>query len=86
MGTNCALLLADLFLYSNAADFIQKLLHEKKKYLASTLWYIDDISSITDNQFHSYIDFIYPSELEIKDKIERVNHASYLDILFNASP
>jgi hypothetical protein len=31
MGTNCAPLLADLFLYSYEAKFIQKLLHEKKK-------------------------------------------------------
>ena len=34
MVTNCAPLLADLFLYSYEAEFIQKLLHEKKKYLA----------------------------------------------------
>ena len=34
MGTNCAPLLADLFLYSYEAEFIQKLLHEKKKSLA----------------------------------------------------
>jgi hypothetical protein len=31
MGTNCAPLLADLFLYSYEAEFIQKLLHKKKK-------------------------------------------------------
>jgi hypothetical protein len=31
MGTNCASLLADLFLYSYEAEFIQNLLHEKKK-------------------------------------------------------
>jgi hypothetical protein len=29
MGTNCAPLLADLFLYSNEAEFIQNVLHEK---------------------------------------------------------
>jgi hypothetical protein len=31
MGTNCAPLLVDLFLYSNEAEFIQKRLQEKKK-------------------------------------------------------
>jgi hypothetical protein len=31
MGANCAFLLADLFLYSYEAEFIQKLLHEEKK-------------------------------------------------------
>ena len=68
MGTNCAPLLADLFLYSYEAEFIQKLLHEKKKYLVvafnSTLRYIDDVLSINDNDFHPYMDPIYPNELE----------------------
>jgi hypothetical protein len=31
MGTNCALLLADLFLYSYEADFIQRLLKKNEK-------------------------------------------------------
>jgi hypothetical protein len=34
IGTNCAPLLADLFLYPYEAEFIQKLLHENKKSLA----------------------------------------------------
>ena len=34
MGTNGSPLLADLFLYSYEAEFIQKLLHEKNKSLA----------------------------------------------------
>ena len=34
MATNFAPLLADLFLYSYEAEFIQKLLYEKKKSLA----------------------------------------------------
>jgi hypothetical protein len=71
MGTNCAPLLADLFLYSYEAEFIQKPLHEKNKPLAlafnSTFRYIDDVLSINNDQFHSYADSIYPSELEIKD-------------------
>jgi hypothetical protein len=33
MGTNCAPLLVDLFLYSYEAEFIQKLLREKKNIL-----------------------------------------------------
>jgi hypothetical protein len=53
MGTNCAPLLADLFLYSYEAEFIQKLLHEKKKSLAvafnSIFLYIDDVLSIKNN-------------------------------------
>ena len=71
MGTNCARLLANLFLYSYEAEFIQNLLHEKNKSLAmafnSTLRYIDDVLAINNDRFHSYVDSIYPIELEIKD-------------------
>jgi hypothetical protein len=34
MVTNCARLLADLFLYSYEAKFIKQFLHEKNKYFA----------------------------------------------------
>ena len=85
MGTNCAPLLADLFLYLYEADCIQKLLHEKEKSLAvafnSTFRYINDVLSINNYQFHFYVDSIYPSELEIKDTTESATFASYLDIL-----
>jgi hypothetical protein len=70
MGTNCAPLLTDLFLYSYEAEFIQKPLREKKKSLVafnSTFRYIDDVLTINNNRFHSYVDSIYPNELEIKD-------------------
>jgi hypothetical protein len=87
MGTNCAPLLADLFLYSYEAEFIQKLLHEKNKPLAvafnSTFRYINDALSINSDRFHSYVDSIYPSELEIKDTTESSPSASYLDVLLN---
>jgi hypothetical protein len=56
MGTNCAPLLADLFLYSYETELIQKLLHEKKKSLAvafnSTFRYIDDVLSVNTTHFH----------------------------------
>jgi hypothetical protein len=44
MGTNCAPLLADLFLYSYEADFIQGLLKKNEKKLAFR--YIDDVLSL----------------------------------------
>ena len=51
MGTNCAHLLADLFLYSYEADFIQGLLKRNQKKLArsfnSMFRYIDDVLSLT---------------------------------------
>jgi hypothetical protein len=63
------------------------LLHEKNKPLAvafnSTFRYIDDVLSINNDLFHSYLDSIYPSELEIKDTTESSTSTSYLDVLLN---
>ena len=47
----------------------------------STFRYIDDVVSIYNDNFHSYVDTIYPGELEIKDTTESDTSASYLDIL-----
>jgi hypothetical protein len=87
MGTNCAPLLADLFLYSYEAEFVQKLLQDNNKKLAvsfnHTFRYIYDVLSINNHNFHSYAYLIYPDELEVKDTTESDKSASYLDILLN---
>ena len=65
MGTNCAPLLADIFLYSYEADLIQSLLSTGKKKLASqfnfTYRYIDDVSSINNPDFENYMGQMYPA-------------------------
>ena len=87
MGTNCAPLLADIFLYSYEADFIQSLLSTGKKKLASqfnfTYRYIDDVLSINNPDFENYLGQMYPAELEIKDTTESNTYASYLDLLLS---
>ncbi|KAK3083765.1 hypothetical protein FSP39_002807 [Pinctada imbricata] len=87
MGTNCAPLLADIFLYSYEAEFIQSLVSEGKRYLASdfnfTYRYIDDVLSINNPKFADYLSSIYPSELEVKETTETNNSASYLDIMLS---
>ena len=84
MGTNCAPLLADLFLYSYEAEFIQSLLRSDKKTIAKsfnfTYRYIDDVLSLNNPKFGDYLEVIYPTELEVKDSIESINSASYLDL------
>ena len=84
MGTNCAPLLADLFLYSYEAEFIQTLIKSGKRHLAKsfhfTYRYIDDVLSINNPKFGDYIDYIYPVELEIKDTTDADHQASYLDL------
>ncbi|KAK3100741.1 hypothetical protein FSP39_024528 [Pinctada imbricata] len=87
MGTNCAPLLADIFLYSYEAEFIQSLVSEGKRYLASdfnfTYRYIDDVLPINNPKFADYLSSIYPSELEVKETTETNNSASYLDIMLS---
>ena len=87
MGTNCAPLLADIFLYSYEAEFIQSLLSTGRKQLASrfnfTYRYIDDVLSINNPEFENYLGQMYPVELEIKDTTESNTSASYLDLLLS---
>ena len=89
MGTNCAPLLADIFLYSYEAEFIQSLLSAGKKRLASqfnftyTCRYIDDVLSINNPDFENYLGQMYSPELEIKDTTESNTSASYLDLLLS---
>ena len=89
MGTNCASLLADIFLYSYEAEFIQSLLSTGKKKLASqfnfTYRYIDDVLSINNPDFENYLGQMYPAELEIKYTTESNTSASYLDLLLSIS-
>ena len=70
MGTNCSPLLADIFLYSYEAEFIQSLLSAGKKRLASqfnfTYRYIDDVLSINNPDFENYLCQTYPPELETR--------------------
>ncbi|KAK6173953.1 hypothetical protein SNE40_017319 [Patella caerulea] len=83
MGTNCAPLLADLFLYSYEAEYIQALVKTNKRLVRHfnfTYQYIDDVLSLNNPKFSDYVEFIYPDELEIKNTTDSDNHASYLDL------
>ena len=84
MGTNCAPLLADLFLYSYESEFLQKLVKDKKIYEAIafnfTYRYIDDVLSINNIRFAEFLPLIYPPELEIKETTDTASSASFLDL------
>ena len=84
IGSNCAPLLADLFLYSYEADFLEGLLKKKERKLAQTFnfsfRYIDDVLSLNNSRFGDYLHLIYPNELEIKDTTDTTKSASYLDL------
>ena len=75
--------LADLFLYSHEADFIQGLLKKNEKKLARSFnftLYIDDVLSLNNSRFGDFVDHVYPIELEIKDTTDTDRSASYLDL------
>ena len=84
MGTNCAPLLADVFLYSYETDFVQGLLKKNEKKPARsfnfTYRYIDDVLSLNNSRFSDFIDRIYPIELETKDTTDTDRPVSYLDL------
>ena len=64
IGTSCALLLADLFLYSYKNQFLDKLIKEGKRKLARkfnlSYRYIDDLISFSNNRIKELISNIYP--------------------------
>ena len=67
MGTNCAPLLADLFLHSYEADFLQWLLDKKDRKLALsfnlTFRYIDDVLSLNNPRVGDFLHLVYPKNL-----------------------
>ena len=81
MCTNCAPILADIFLYSYEAEFIQSLLSTGKEQLASrfnlTYKYSDYVLSINNPEFENYHGQRYPAELRIKDTTESITFVSY---------
>ena len=86
MGTNCAPLLADLFLYSYENEFLDKFIKEGKRKLGRkfnlSYRYIDDLISFNNKRFKEFISDIDPKELTISETTESISIASYLDLLF----
>jgi hypothetical protein len=84
LGTNCAHFLADLFLYSYEAYFMQGLLKKNQKKLARSFNFtsrnIDDVLSLNNAIFSDFVDRINPIELELKDVTDKDRSASYLDL------
>ena len=72
MGTTCAPVLADIFLYSYEAEFIQSLLSTGKKKIASqfnfTYRYIDDVLSINNPDFEIILVRCIPHSLRSKTR------------------
>ena len=86
MGTNCAPLLADLFLYSNENEFLDNMIKSGHRRLARSFnlcyRYIDDLIVFNNKTFLDHLKEIYPSELTV-EKANKSDHlADYLDLTF----
>ena len=87
VGTNCAPLLADLFLYSYENEFLDKLIEEAgggglAGRFNLSYRYIDDLISFNNKRFGEFISDIYPRGLAVSGATESTSVASYLDLLF----
>ena len=72
MGTNCAPLVADIFLFCYERDFIMSLSDDKQADVSdvidafnTTSRYLDDILNINNVYFDNLVSQIYPSELKL---------------------
>ena len=69
MGTNCAPLVADLFLYCYERDFLDSLNHDNQadviEAFNSTSRYLDDLLNIDNPYFEGMVNQIYPPELQL---------------------
>ena len=69
MGTNCAPLVADLFLFCCERDFMMSLSDDKQADVIdafnTTSRYLDDILNINNVYFDNMVSQMYPSELQL---------------------
>ena len=69
MGTNCAPLVADSFLFCYERDFMMSLSDDKQADVIgafkTTSRYLDDILNINNVYFDNMVSQIYPSELQL---------------------
>ena len=69
MGTNCAPLIADLFLFCYERDFMTSLSDLKQAEIIeafkSTSRYLDDFLNIDNPYFEGMVNCIYPPELQL---------------------
>ena len=89
MGTNCAPLVADSFLFCHDRDFKLSLSPDTQvnviEAFNSTSRYLDDIFNIDNPFFDTMVNSIYPKELQLI----KTNHsdyvASFLDLVLSIS-
>ena len=89
MGTDCAPLVADLFLFCYERDFMMSLSENKQADVIdafnTTSRYLDDILNIINVYFDNMVSQIYPSELQLNKVNTSNTEAAILDLHLSIS-
>ena len=89
MCTNCAPLIADLFLFCYERDFMLSLSDDNQSEVIeafnSSSRYLDDLLNINNNFFDSMVNHIYPSEPQVSKANVSDTEASFLDLHLSIS-
>ena len=84
MGTNCAPLVADLFLFCYERDFILSLSDNNQTDIIeafnSTSRYFDGLLNIDNPYFEQMVGQIYPTELQLNKANSSDTYAPFLDL------
>ena len=84
MGTNCAPLVADLFLFCYERDFMLSLSDNNQADIIeafnSTSRYLDDLLNIDNPCFEQMVGQIYPTELQLNKANSSDTEAPFLDL------
>ena len=84
MGTNCAPLVADLFLFCYERDFMLSLSDNNQTDIIeafnSTSRYLDDLLNIDNTYFEQMVGQIYPTELQLNKANSSDTEAPFLDL------
>ena len=84
MGTNCAPLVADLFLFCYVRDFMTSVSRENQADIIeafnSTSRYLDDLLNIDNIYFDQMVDRIYPTELQFNRANSSDTEAPVMDL------
>ena len=89
IGTNCAPLVVDLFLFCYERDFMMSLSDDKQADVIdafnTTSRYLDDILNINNVYFDNMVSQIYFSDLQLNKTITSDTEAAFLDLHLSIS-
>ena len=89
MRTNCAPLVADLFLFCYERDFMMSLSDDKQADVidafSTTSRYLDDILNIDYVYFDNMVSQIYPSELQLNKTNTSDTETAFFDLYLSIS-